>query len=80
MVLHAEGTKRKMRKATRKSIAATLFLVVLAFFLGLVMTVAGALAQTAKIVGTGAVSCDQFGQAVDSDPDAIREYFAWAQG
>ena len=80
MVSHAERTMRKMRKATCKSIAATLFLVVHAFFLDLVMPVAGAIAQTAQIVGTGAVSCGQFGQAVDSDPDAIREYFAWAQG
>lgn len=46
----------------------------------LITPVTSALAQSAKIVGTGAVSCDRFNQALDADPEAIREYFVWGQG
>ena len=44
------------------------------------LPVSGASAQTAKIVGTGAIGCDGFTRAIDARPEAVREYFAWAQG
>ncbi len=44
------------------------------------MLLDGAFAQMAKIVGTGAIGCGGFNQAVDRNPENVREYFAWAQG
>jgi hypothetical protein len=37
-------------------------------------------AQTAKIVGTGAVSCAMFLSDIARNPIYEREYFSWAQG
>ena len=37
-------------------------------------------AQTAKIVGLGATSCQRFTDDVKANPAARRDYLAWAQG
>ena len=79
----ASQAKMAMCKVSRRShtrIAAALWATAFACFFSLIISVTSAFAQTAKIVGTGAVSCIRFNQAVDAAPQSMREYFAWAQG
>jgi hypothetical protein len=54
-----------------------------ALFLAIVMVPDGprmAQAQTARIVGLGATTCDQFTTDVQINPRVQRDYLAWAQG
>jgi hypothetical protein len=37
-------------------------------------------AQSIKIVGLGAVNCDQFTHEIAQNPNVQRDYLAWAQG
>lgn len=37
-------------------------------------------AETAKIVGIGASTCQSFNQEIRETPSLQRDYFAWAQG
>jgi hypothetical protein len=37
-------------------------------------------AQTARIVGIGAATCEEFLRHVEGNPNVQRDYFAWAQG
>src|SRR5215211_3383584 len=52
----------------------------LPMFLSLTMVASHGHAQTAKIVGLGAVRCMKFTQEVQRNPAIQRDYLAWAQG
>ena len=49
-------------------------------FLGLTVMTSHGHAQTAKIVGLGAVGCMNFIEEVKRNPALQRDYLAWAQG